>query len=370
MNQLDFKKLFAKQNNLSDKEKELLNLFENTLLSRNKHNVFKDEAHKIQMKQSIHRNVNDRKKVKEYFNWLNIAASLTLLISLGIGFTYYNGNLLDESNLVSDTESIAIQLEDGNTQIINENRTSQLIDKNGNVLGQQSGNQLVYNSDVKNDVLVYNTLTVPYGKQFELQLSDGTNVHLNAGTSLKYPVKFVKGKNREVFLNGEAFFNVAKEVNHPFIVSANEIDVRVLGTQFNISSYPEDNHISTVLIEGAVNIYKSGEHFNQEAGTNLQPGFKATWKKGVKQITVEETDTKMYTAWIDGKIIFRRAPFENILKKLERHYNVVIVNNNDSLNKVKFGASFDTETIERVFEILNENYNIDYRIEDNKIIIN
>jgi len=78
----------------------------------------------------------------------------------------------------------------------------------------------------------------------------------------------------------------------------------------------------------------------------------------------------MYTAWIDGKIIFRRAPFENILKKLERHYNVVIVNNNDSLNKVKFGASFDTETIERVFEILNENYNIDYRIEDNKIIIN
>ena len=100
MNQLDFKKLFAKQNNLSDKEKELLNLFENTLLSRNKHNVFKDEAHKIQMKQSIHRNVNDRKKVKEYFNWLNIAASLTLLISLGIGFTYYNGSLLDESNLV------------------------------------------------------------------------------------------------------------------------------------------------------------------------------------------------------------------------------------------------------------------------------
>ena len=139
---------------------------------------------------------------------------------------------------VSDTESITIQLEDGNTQIINENRTSQLIDKNGNVLGQQSGNQLVYNSDVKNDVLVYNTLTVPYGKQFELQLSDGTNVHLNAGTSLKYPVKFVKGKNREVFLNGEAFFNVAKEVNHPFIVNANEIDVRVLGTQFNISSYP------------------------------------------------------------------------------------------------------------------------------------
>jgi len=372
MNELEFKNLLEKQKrqSLTVQEKELLNRFETLLLEKNKANVFRGEAHKDQLRNSILEGVNHQNSRKKQFTWLHIAASIVLFISLGIGFSYQNGLFDSEPERIVDVENITIQLEDGTTQIINENTTSRLVDKNGHILGTQNGNQLVYSSEAKKEVLVYNTLTVPFGKRFELQLSDGTNVHLNAGTSLKYPVNFIKGKDRKVFLIGEAYFKVAKDVEHPFIVNTNEIDVRVLGTQFNISSYPEDTQINTVLIEGAVSIYKKDEVYNVETATNLKPGFKATFQKGGSQITTEEADTEMHTAWIDGGIIFRRVPFDKIIKKLERHYNVEIINNNESLNNVEFGASFDIETIEQVFEALNENYNIDYKVEKNKIIIN
>ncbi len=371
MNEQQFKSLLEKQNRneLSDKEKKLLETFEDTLLSKNKENVFTNKTHKQQVQKSILKNVNHNKKVKEYFNWLSIAASITLLISLGIYFSYHEGYFTNEPVIIPDTESITLQLEDGSTQIINENELSQLVDAKGNVVCKQNGKQLVYSNEVEKETLVYNTLTVPYGKRFKLQLSDGTSVHLNSGTSLKYPIKFI-GENRQVFLNGEAYFSVAKDVNHPFIVNTNEINVRVIGTQFNISSYPEDNQINTVLIEGSVNIYKKDEVYNAETAINLNPGFKATWQKKEDQINVEVVDTDMYTAWIDSRIVFRRVAFENIIKKLERHYNVIIINHNKSLNKVEFSASFDIETIEQVFEILNANYNLDYTIEGNQIIIN
>lgn len=372
MNEEQFKNLLEKQkqNKLSNKEKELLNEFENTLISKNKENIFKSDLHKQDVKKTIQTNVNYYKKNKKDFNWLNIAASIVLLISAGVGFSYYQGYFNNEPTLVVETENIILQLENGNTQIIKEDGATQLVDVKGNVIGKQKGSQLVYSSDVEKDTLIYNTLTIPYGKRFKLLLSDGTNVHLNAGTSLKYPVKFIKGEKRQVFLNGEAYFSVAKDTDHPFIVNVNEIDVRVLGTEFNISSYPEDDQINTVLVEGSVDIYKKDEVYNAETATNLKPGFKATWQKTENKISVEKANIEMHTAWIDGRIIFRCVTFKNMIKKLERHYNVVIVNNNKWLNNEEFGASFDIETIDQVFETLNTNYDIDYTIEDNQIIIN
>ena len=292
------------------------------------------------------------------------------ILFLGIGYVYQQKYFANEPELIITDENITLQLENGNIEIINDDGSSQVVDAQGNVVGTQNGTQLVYSNEVEKEALVYNTLTVPYGKRFEVQLSDGTHVNLNAGTSLKYPVKFIKGEDRRVFLDGEAYFNVAKDANHPFVVNADMVNVRVLGTQFNISSYPEDENINTVLVEGSVSVYKKEEAYHINTATNLKPGFKATWQKKENQITVEEADTEMYTAWIDGRVIFRRVTFENIIKKLERHYNVVIINNNQSLNNVEFGASFDIETIEQVFETLNANYDIDYTIENNQIIIN
>src|SRR5690606_36367432 len=117
------------------------------------------------------------------------------------------------------------------------------------------------------DKLAYNTLKIPFGKKFRLQLSDGTMVHINSGSTLKYPIKFIAGENRQVYLDGEAFFDVAKDKKHPFIVNADNLNVRVLGTHFNVSNYPEDAVTDVVLVEGSVGMYRSNEEFDASKNT-------------------------------------------------------------------------------------------------------
>jgi len=306
-------------------------------------------------------------KLRKYTRVLKYAAIAILF--LGIGYFYQQGYFTKDSEIIIPKESITLQLENGDIEVINEDGSKNIIDNQGNLLGSQNGSQLVYNNLVSKEKVVYNTLSVPYGKRFEIKLSDGTNVHLNAGSSLKYPVKFIEGENREVFSEGQVYFDVTKDENHPFVVTTDKISVRVLGTQFSVSSYTEDKEVSTVLVEGSVSIYDNNKSYSPETATLLNPGFKADWNKKEGRIKIQEADIEMQTAWIDGKIIFRHVPFENIVKKLERHYNVEIINNNKGFSKDLITASFDVETIEEVFKVINEIHPINYKIESNKIVI-
>ncbi|MGY0408203.1 MAG: FecR family protein, partial [Polaribacter sp.] len=110
--------------------------------------------------------------------------------------------------------------------------------------------------------------------------------------------------------------------------------------------------------------------YNPKTAFLLKPNFKALWKKKTKKVVITNADVDLYTAWKDGKIVFRYITFQNMLKKLERYYNVEIINNNKTLDNKLFAASFDIETIEDVLEILNTDYHINYTIKNNKIIIN
>ena len=288
---------------------------------------------------------------------------------LSIGYLYQSGFFFNKTNHVIKNESVTLQLENGNIEIINENGSSQVVDVQGNVVGTQNGTQLVYNNEVEKETLVYNTLNIPYGKRFKIQLSDGTIVHLNAGTTLKYPVKFIEGKNRKVFLNGEAFFNVAKDAKHPFIVNSDALDVQVIGTQFNVSSYHEDNHSDVVLVEGSVSLNLENDN-NTNNKTLLKPGYKGSFNKNEGNIATKQVLTNIYTSWIYGELFFRNITFEDILKKMERHYNVTIINKNSRLSKEEFNASFREAPIEKILEYFKITYNIQYTINENNIIIN
>lgn len=292
-------------------------------------------------------------------------------IVFGTGYFFISGFFEKNPVPAIPDDAITLQLKDGNIEIISEDGTTKVVDSKGNLVGVQQGTQLVYqNNGSTVEELAYNTLTVPYGKRFDVVLSDGTHVFLNAGTSLRYPVKFIKGKNRLVYLKGEAFFDVVKDADHPFVVNVDELNVRVLGTTFNISSYPEDMLINTTLVEGSVTVYENGDPYSTSTSSLLKPGYKAEWNKNDKNISIEETNVALHTAWVKGKIVFRHLAFKSIVKKLERHYNVVITNHNKILDDEFFTASFDIETIEQVFETFNKNYGIDYRITDDEIIIN
>ncbi|MEG3655839.1 FecR family protein [Arenibacter palladensis] len=266
---------------------------------------------------------------------------------LAIGYLYWQTDS-STSILSTNEDVITLQLENGEIHQISPEKIQTITNSAGKILGIQNGIQLNYLNNSEIDKLSYNVLTVPHGKTFKLILSDSSTVFLNAGSSLKYPVKFISGHNRQVFLTGEGYFDVHKDKKHPFIVTNGTMDVRVLGTKFNISAYPEDTEINTVLVEGSVSLYNNRIDYNTETARILKPSHQASWNRSNDNLTIQLVDTDIYTSWINGKLVIKKMPFKNIIQKLERHYKVTINNSYQQLDKMDFTATFDIESIEDV----------------------
>ena len=165
----------------------------------------------------------------------------------------------------------------------------------------------------------YAEVEVMYGQMGHLFLFDGTEVWLDSGSRLKYPNQFNQGE-REVILEGEGFFKVAKNKHLPFKVKTQRLEVEVLGTSFNVSSYDDSGKISVVLEEGSVRLnWPGGEEI-----TTIKPGEMAELDSAADKLAIRKVDTKYYTDWKDGTLEFRDEPLGNIAKKLERWYNVQI----------------------------------------------
>ncbi|MEO1011886.1 MAG: FecR domain-containing protein [Bacteroidota bacterium] len=311
------------------------------------------------------KNILHRRPPRSFLKYAAIA-----LLFLALGYFYKQGMFQGKENelLVPEEQSITLELEDGSIEIIDPKGTKKVRDPKGKLVGRQNGNTIVYTPNTESAELVYNTLKVPYGKRFDIRLADSTLVSLNAGSSLRYPVKFLENGNRQVFLTGEAYFHVTENSERPFIVNAATLNVEVLGTEFSITAYPEDNASDVILVEGSVAMYSG--IFNSDARTKLVPGDKGSMDKISSGIIVERVNTNVYTAWRNGELVFRKMPLDNILRKLERHYNITIVNQNADLGKEVFNASFRNEPIEKVLGYLNTLYGIEYRIKDNIVIIN
>ncbi|WP_422080762.1 FecR family protein [Ulvibacterium sp.] len=303
---------------------------------------------------------------KRTIRYASVAALFIGVLSLGYFYERGTFDTSPENILIPANEAITLQLEDGTIEIIDPDGNKEVRDSKGNLVANQEHSQLNYSNakDVKE--LVYNTLTVPYGKRFDVVLSDGTTVFMNSGTELKYPVVFLEKGNREVFVQGEAYFDVTSNNGRPFVVNAEGLNVEVLGTEFNVMAYPEDGMTDVILVEGSVGL--TIEDTAQE-NVVLSPGEKGILDKNANTIATQKVNTNIYTAWRTGELVFRRMPFENLIKKLERHFNVSIVIENEALKQEVFSASFNNETIEAVLGFLNESYNIDYTIAENIIYI-
>lgn len=313
------------------------------------------------------------KKNKSIKGFLKIAAIFTGFILIGV--LYNKNNNLTNLNIDTDNlpqNQITLQLENGEVKVIDTEITQDLTDMKGSVIGKQEKSSISYSNAAEIETLTYNTLNIPYGKTFKLLLSDGTIVFLNAGTSLKYPVKFLEGYKREVYLEGEAYFDVVKDKKHQFVVNNNGVNVEVYGTKFNVSTYPEDDLTDVVLVEGSVGMYKTDSipSVQEQSKVMLTPGIKGSFDKQHKTIETKSVITSIYTSWINGELVFRDMAFENILKKFERRYDVSIKINNDAFAKEIFNASFTDEPIEKVLEYLSMTYDINYTINNKQIIIN
>jgi transmembrane sensor len=302
-----------------------------------------------------------RRRFSSYYKYAAI------LIAVFGGFYLYNSDLASAKKnvIIPREEEIVLQLDNNSEEEIDTADKRDITDENGNVIGKLEKNRLVYNSTKTGGKLVYNTIKIPYGKKFEVQLSDGTVVYLNAGTSLKYPVQFLSNQDRKVFLTGEAYFEVSKDKKHPFTVNAQEVSVEVLGTKFNVNSYDENTSTDIVLTEGKVLLY----NVKKENQVFLNPGFKGSNIKGQTKFEIEQVNTNYYTAWVKGSLVFKNESFDQIIKKLERQYNVTFINKNKTLGKEIFNASFDNEPIEVVLKYFSDSYAIDYTIDRDRITI-
>ncbi len=199
----------------------------------------------------------------------------------------------------------------------------------------------------------------PLGTRTMFYLPDGSKGWLNGGSTLKFPVEF-KGKTREVELKGEGYFDVMTNPAKPFIVKGKQISVAALGTSFNVQAYPSDPEIRITLISGNVQIWE-GEKRKAAKIAGLIPGQMFTYFPETRIYRVESVNTNLVTAWKDGMLTFRNEHFSEIVKKINRWYNVDIRIRDKVLESYNYQATFKDETLDEVLKLLEYSSPIRYR---------
>lgn len=216
----------------------------------------------------------------------------------------------------------------------------------------------------KDVIVTYRSVTTTLGEKTSVTLPDGTKVNLNSGSKLRYPSSF-SGTERKVELSGEAFFDVVKNETLPFIVQTHDLNVRVLGTKFNVEAFPNASAVNTTLISGKV-ILEKELNKKMVSLTEMKPNERAVYLINDQKLSLStEKNLNQYIAWKDGKLVFLNDPVEEVVKKLGLWYNVSVVIKSEELKNSHFTGTFTNETIEKVLTLLSVSSPIDYKINDN-----
>lgn len=236
----------------------------------------------------------------------------------------------------------------------------------------------------------YKEIKVPKGKRFHIQLSDGTNIWVNSESTIKYPEVFT-GDDRKVYLEGEAYFDVTEDKRKPFFVYAGEVRVKVLGTAFNVRSYPEDDYIETTLESGKINIERIGPGADATDIISMTPNQKVTLYKAGHSAEVNNQNTStperlekiesrnaiisrnietdIYTSWKDEKLIFKGEQLGKLKLRLERWYNMPIVVRDQELLNKKFTGTFVNEPIQAALRALSVASELEFEIKNDTVYL-
>ncbi|WP_190809802.1 FecR family protein [Flagellimonas sp. S3867] len=360
--------VLTRRENLEFFKKEIRKRSKNTLY----HHFDESEAFKRFMATVEKKQAN--KRVPK--NFLKYAAVFVGLLSIGF-IAYRSLNYVEQPEILVQIEepgqkkqsNVVISLADGTERVITLDGATELVDKDGKTIAKKQAQGLDF-SQLDNSLdqnLVFNEIYVPFGQTFNLTLSDGTKVWLNAGTRLKFPQNLNSAtQNRIVYLEGEAYFDVTKDKNRPFIVNAENLDIKVLGTQFNVSAYKSDGKIATTLVEGSVNVY---ENSNPDAKVLLTPSYQAAFIKENGTIAKKKVDTRIFTSWMENRLIIDNLTFQEILAKLERTHNVSIQNQVENLKGEVYKGEFENEDIKTILTTIAASTPFTFKIENNVITI-
>lgn len=330
------------------------------------------EIEKQLLKERIFTSIR-RIRIKRKLVGVGIAASIALLIGLSL-YTQNNTKgtkselqrMAQRSVMESTqaTDKITLILDEGKDVTIDTDESEISYSKTGEQVRINNQNTVVQQNTSAIRTAKFNTLVVPYGKRTALTLSDGSKVWLNAGSKLVYPVAFGSNK-REVYLVGEAIFDVIHDANRPFKVLSKHQEIEVLGTVFNVNSYPDDAYNFVVLKEGSVKV----SHENREKGffTSkkksfiIKPGTMSKIELTTGRVMNKQVAVSRYFAWQKGHMILKNNQLDYILKKLSRYYNIQIELEKPSLGKETFSGALNlSDSLEEVLGIISKSSDTEY----------
>lgn len=291
-----------------------------------------------EVEKRIRRN-NNRIKYIKIASYAAIIMLPIIFVGISMRFSsptpFSKGEILIAQPILPGESKAILTLNNGQTISIDKKASDKLekIDDANIQVDSTMLNYQLAQSTTKEKKSLYNKVETPRGGEYALLLNDGTKVHLNAMSSLRFPVTFDKGA-RKVELEGEAYFEVSK-TGQPFIVNMNGMQVEVLGTTFNISAYPNEEY-QTTLVSGSVKV-------NTETGEScvLKPSQQASVIPGSNSIQIGIVDTEFYTSWVKGKIHFKDQRLEDIMKTLSRWYDIDVVYANEKIKDIRFGCNVD-----------------------------
>lgn len=343
-----------------------MELLENCALLR-EHYSFADFSRLKQgEKIRLMRKIRASRRRKLY--WLSAAASIMVVFSLSL-FLWINGEDSGQKNT-----GVPAPQRKGQVELILSSGERMVLGTDSLRLGNRVEAGMLKDSLRKLSYLqapagqdgqeeIFNTLVIPVGGLYELELSDGTRVWLNSVSQLRYPVQFT-GKERKVYLSGEAYFDVKTDSLRPFVVESEGMDVRVYGTEFNVTAY-QDEKLRTTLVQGKVGIKVDGEK-----ELLLRPGQMAEYDAQTKHLEVQEVNTYLYTAWIEGTFAFKDETIEEIMGRLSRWYDLNVFYANEEVKKQLYdGIIPQVKDFEDVLRMIEGTATIHFEIKGNTVIV-
>lgn len=320
--------------------------------------------------QSLQKKRSGRSRRQLWIRWSKYAAIFIVPI-LVVWITYQQFSSLSVIELpvqviAAGSSKALLVLADGTSVPLKQDKQGVLVERNGVKIDLKE-ERVEYENAVgdQEEELIYNELIIPRGGEYSLTLSDGTVVYLNAGSKLRFPVRFGNTK-REVELEGEGYFEVTHDEKVPFIVKTLQMDVQVLGTKFNISAYEDDAVTRATLVQGSVKVTAS------DNGTNiiLQPNEQAEVKNGGQILEVSKVDASFATAWKDGKLRFQEKPLCEIMKIVARWYDVEVEYVDEEVKNYPFGCNFSRHaTIEPLLQVFEATGTVKIRVDGRKVLI-
>ncbi|MFX1707542.1 FecR domain-containing protein [Chitinophaga sp. CC14] len=308
-------------------------------------------------------------KVKRipFWRYAAAAALLALVAVAGkIGWQHRypspQKNIMADNTTATDkppaNKKAMLTLADGSTITLDDAANGALGKQGGaNIIKKEKG-QLAYQAGDANGAVVYNTLTVPRGGQYQLVLPDGTNVWLNSATSLRYPTSF-RGAERKVILQGQAYFEIAANATQPFKVQANEMEVLVLGTRFDMMAYADEPTINATLVDGKIKVQDK----------ILRPGQQAVLALSGHELTVRDADVNKIMAWKNGLFVFNNMDLPTILREIARWYDVEIVYQSAPGKELYGGGISRNLNLSAVLHVLEENGTNHFKTDGNKVVV-